>query len=74
MKVIGVVALVVGLALFTIWVGTWIAIASERGMTEAVRLGYNVWPGNVAQLGLGALSLLFSGGGLALVIRKNGSY
>jgi hypothetical protein len=70
MKVIGVISLVIGAAMFTIWIGTWIAISSERGFGEAVRLGLQVWPGNVAQFVLLALSILFTVGGISLLTAK----
>ena len=69
-RVIGGLVLVVGLALSTIWVGTWIAIVSESGMAEAIRRGYYAWPENVAQFMLWAFSVLFTVGGLYLLIAK----
>ena len=70
--VIGALMLMVGLAGSTIWAGTWIAIMSEQGAIEAVRLGYHVWPGNLAQFTLGAFSVLFIVGGLFLLTHKKG--
>ena len=74
MKVIGLIALVVGLAMSTIWVGTWIAIASERGVIEAVRLGFYDWPKSAAQFTLLAFSLLFTVGGLSILVHKEGPH
>lgn len=69
-RVIGGLALVVGLALLTIWTGTMIAVASERGVAQLVKEAYYDWPGNVAQFTLWALSALFTIGGVFLLVRK----
>jgi hypothetical protein len=71
-RVIGALVLVVGLSASTIWLGTWIAIISESGVTEAVRLGYHTWPGNAAQFTLWAFSALFTIGGLYLLVAPKG--
>ena len=70
MKVVGAISILAGAALLTIWAGTWIAIISERGVTEAARRGFTVWPENVASFVMLAISLFFIGSGLTLLAHK----
>jgi hypothetical protein len=69
-RVIGALVLLVGLATFTIWVGTWIAIISESGLNEAIRRGYYTWPENVASFAMWSISVVCTFGGLYLLIAK----
>ena len=70
MKLIGAIALTVGIILSAIYVIAWVTLVSEHGAAEAMRIGLTVWPGNVIGMALFALSFFLSGGGMALLMDK----
>jgi hypothetical protein len=73
MKPIGAISLLVGAALLVVYVVAWIVLIFQHGLSDGVRLGFTLWPGNVVQFTILALVFIFGGGGFLLLKSRSKS-
>lgn len=67
MKVLAIIAIFIGFALSTAVLLSWISLITDNGLTEGVRLGLTLWPGNVMGLVALGISIICLGSGYALL-------
>jgi hypothetical protein len=71
MKVVGILSLLAGAALLALYVVGWVMLLNEHGPSEALPIGFTLWPGNALQVTIFVLMVAFLAGGLQLLTTRN---
>jgi hypothetical protein len=71
MKVIGAIALTIGVVFSLLYISKWVSLVADYGVTQALKISFATWPDNAVQLTFLAISVIFTGGGLALLGNKS---